>query len=529
MNLSLGRLVRNPTDSRQKYQEPEVGRSGLSEQKINIMKRSIFWKRLLSLSLAICATLLFVSALAETASQSPEDRALKSHFSDASDFGFATNATGLENAKALQSAVNGGGTITVSRPGIYKIAATVFIGGNTTLIFGNGVFLEKVPEAGAFTHVLLNKGALTKTYNEHIVIDGLQIIVNGVDVRNFLVFGLHGQLAFFYVKDLRIEHFRCLDLGRAQYGIHVCTFEDVIINDVIIKGQKDGVHLGRGKRFKISNGVFQTGDDAIALNAHDYAVGNPELGWIEDGVVENCHDLPNPGSAGFFCRILAGAWIDWKPGMEVQNSDTVVSEGRMYRVRAKADGAVYKSVTRPTFASGQETLDGITWGMLQNEVTYTAGVRNVVFRDIFLGQPRVGFSIHFDVGKYSRSYYPGAPIPMQQQLIFEEIRVLYDQKVDWLSVGTPMDVVTVQNSSFRNSRIYFHGNNAMPDYLKTKVNLVGCVFNAEGKMELLANSVTNKIIALKTSASVAVSDSFAAQVNPGSGKVLVDSDLAGLK
>lgn len=450
-------------------------------------------------------------------------------FADAAAFGFSPDASGVANTKALQHAVDRGGTITVSQPGIYKIAGTVFIGGNTSLMFGNGVYLEKVTEQGAFTHVLLNKGALTKTYDEHIVIDGLQIIVNGVDVRNFLVVGLHGQLAFFYVKDLRIEHFRCLDLGRTQYGIHVCTFEDVIINDVIIKGQKDGVHLGRGKRFTISNGVFQTGDDAIALNAHDYAVGNPELGWIEDGVVENCHDLPNPKSGGFFCRILAGAWIDWKAGMEVQNSDTVVSDGRLYRVKANADGKIYQSLTPPEFERGLQVLDGITWVMIQTNVTYTAGVRNVVFRDIFLEQPRLGFSIHFDIGKYSRSYYPGALIPQQQGLVFDNIRFLYDQAADFLSIGTPVDVVTILNSSFRNNPIRFHGNNAMPDYLKTKVNLVGCIFNYPGKFDLLVNTVTNKFIALKTSASVEVSEKFFAAVNPGGGSVSIQSDLTGLK
>jgi hypothetical protein len=56
----------------------------------------------------------------------------------------------------------------------------LFIGSNTSLIFGNNVFLKKV---GAFTYVLLNKGALTKTYDEHITIEGLQIIVNGMTRR----------------------------------------------------------------------------------------------------------------------------------------------------------------------------------------------------------------------------------------------------------------------------------------------------------------------------------------------------------
>jgi hypothetical protein len=118
-----------------------------------------------------------------------------------------------------------------------------------------------------------------------------------------------------------------------QYGIHVCTFEDLLINDVIIKGDKDGVHLGRGKRFVITNGVFQTFDDAVALNAHDYSTGNPEVGWIENGVVEKCYDLNASNTTGYFCRILAGAWIDWKAGMEVQQSDAVVSNGRIYRYR----------------------------------------------------------------------------------------------------------------------------------------------------------------------------------------------------
>ena len=477
-----------------------------------------------------CALLLAVTLWHAQAEFTPSPAVTGGSFADAATAGFSPDATGAENTKALQRAVDLGGTITVSRPGTYKIADTVFLGGNTTLHFGNGVFLKKVAEQGAFTHVLLNKGALTRTYDEHIAIEGVQLIVNGVDVRTFKeVYGLHGQLAFFYVKDLRIEHFRCLDLGRLQYGIHVCTFEDLIVDDVIIRGQKDGVHLGCGKRFTIRNGIFQTGDDAVALNAHDYAVGNPELGWIEDGVVENCHDLIGENNVGYFCRILAGAWIDWRPGMEVQQSDTVVAGGRLYRVQAKPDGTKYKSLTRPTHESGSKTLDGITWGMVQTNVTYTAGVRNVTFRDIFLEKPRTAFSIHFDNDKYSRSYYPGAKIPIQEQLVFDNIRILHDQRKEFLYIGTPVDSVTILNSSFRNNRIYFHGNKAMPDYLKTQVNLIGCIFNQPGAMDLLVSSVTNKVIALKTSASVETAENFSAKIISGGGNITVDSDLTGLK
>ena len=450
-------------------------------------------------------------------------------FTDAAAFGFSPEASGMENTKALQAAVDRTGTIQVSRPGIYKLAGTVYMGSNTSLIFGNNIFLKKVDEQGKFSHVLINKGALTKTYNENITVEGLYIIVNGMDVRMFKeAYGLHGQLAFFYIKDLRIERFRCMDIGRAQYGIHVCTFEDIVINDVIIKGDKDGVHLGRGKRFTISNGTFQTYDDAVALNAHDYSVGNPELGWIEDGVVENCHDLADDKKpVGYFCRILAGGWIDWKPGMEVQQSDAVVSNGRLYRVQARPDGTVYKSVTQPVHESGSQVLDGINWGVVQNDVTYTAGVRNVVFRDIFLGKPRIGFSVHFDNDKFSRSYYPGAPIPRQEQLVFDNIRILHDQPTEFLSIGTPVDVLTICNSSFRNNRINFHGNKAMPDYFRTRINIYGCVFNQNGPMDLLTNSVDGKIVYLKTSSNTELGEGFTAKAVPGPGKFSIESDLTG--
>jgi len=471
--------------------------------------------------------LLQVSGLC--ANENPPPDSTTAHgFTDAAAIGFSPDASGVENTKALQRAVDRTGTIVVSQPGVYKIADTVFIGGNTTLSFGNGVFLKKVAETGDFTHVFLNKGALTKTYDEHIAIEGLQIIVNGVDVRKYHVYGLHGQLAFFYVKDLRIEHFRCLDVGRAQFGIQVCTFEDLLINDVIIKGNKDGVHLGRGKRFSIRNATFQTFDDAIALNGHDYAVGNPELGWIEDGVIENCHDLNAEKTTGFFCRILAGAWIDWKPGMEVQQSDTVVSEGRLYRVQAQPDGKVFKSLTRPTHPSGSQTLDGINWGMVQTDVTYTAGVRNVIFRDIFLEKPRTAFSIHFDTGRYSRSYYPGAEIPHQENITFENVRVLHGGKSPVLSVATPVDAVTFINCSLKNNPIDFVSNKAMSDYGRTTINMIGCVFNYPGQMNLLVNQVAGKVIDFRTSSSVETSDNFSAAIVTSGGKIKVNSDLTGL-
>ena len=210
-----------------------------------------------SLLLTALAAIFLTSAEAGPASRSVVIGApAQPEFTDAAEFGFSPTNTGVENAKALQEALDCGGTVTVSRPGIYKIARTIFIGSHTSLDFGNGVFLEKVTEPVPFTQVLLNKGALTRTYDHHITVDGLQLIVNGVDDASGPIVGLRGQVAFFYVKNLRISHFRCVDLGRSQYCLQVCAFEDAVIEDVVVKGWKDGVHLGWGRRFTIRNGIF---------------------------------------------------------------------------------------------------------------------------------------------------------------------------------------------------------------------------------------------------------------------------------
>lgn len=451
-------------------------------------------------------------------------------FINASDFGFSPEASGIKNAVALQKAVDKGGTVIVSKPGTYKLAGTVYVGSHTTLDFGNNVFIQKVNEKGDFSHVIINKGAPTKTYDQNITIRGLHILVNKMDVRKFVeAYGLHGQLAFFYVKDLKIERFRCLDLGKAQYGIHVCTFEDIIIDDVIIKGEKDGVHLGRGKRFTIRNGVFQTFDDAVALNAHDYSTGNPELGWIENGLIENCHDLNAENTTGYFCRILAGAWTDWKEGMEVQQSDAVIANGKIYRVQAKPDGTKYISNTKPTHEKGSMVLDGINWGVVQDDVTYTAGVRNVIFRNIFLEKPRIGLSIHFDNDKYSRSYYPNAPIPLQEKLSFDNVRVLHDKPIPFLSIATPVDLVTISNSTLKNNNIKFVSNKAMTNYFKTNLLIYGCAFDYEGSLELINNSIAGKVISLKTFGNVSLREGFSAKIKNNNGEITVDSDLPGLK
>lgn len=446
-------------------------------------------------------------------------------FINASDFGFSPHASGIENMKALQKSVEHGGTIIISKPGIYNIAGTVYLKSNTSLIFGNNTFLRKVDEMGSFSHVFLNEGALTKTFDNNITIDGLNIIVNDVDKIMTEVYGLRGQIAFFYIKDLKITRFRCLDLGKAQFCIHICTFEDIIIDDAIIKGKKDGIHLGRGKRFAIRNCVFDTYDDAIGLNGQDYVNSNPEMGWIENGVIENCYDMGGEDNIGNFCRMLAGGWTDWQKGMEVQHSDAVISNGCIYRVQMVPDGTVYKSQTRPLHDEGNKVIDNINWSMMQTDVTYTAGVRNITFRNIFLEKARTGFAIHFDNNKFSRSYYPGAEIPIQKQLIFDNIKVCHNNKKDLMAIRTPVDNITISSSVIGNTRISFYENKAVMDYFKTNISFIGCTFLYDGSFTFLENKIKNKEIIVNTYSSMIVSENFKATINKGEGRIAINSDL----
>ncbi|MBN1863644.1 MAG: hypothetical protein JW808_01950 [Victivallales bacterium] len=449
-------------------------------------------------------------------------------FTDPAWFGFSADADGTANALALQRAVDRGGTVLVAKPGTYDIGSTVYVGSHTSLEFGNGVFIRKVASAKPFMHVLLNKGVLTGTTDQGIAVVGLNLIVNSVDLIDFQVYGLRGQIAFFRVKDLRIERFRCLDLGKAQFAVHVCTFEDLIVDDVVIEGQKDGIHLGRGRRFAIRNCVFRTFDDAIALNAHDYSTSNPELGWIENGVVENCHDLDADSTTGFFCRILAGSWIHWEPGMEVRQSDLVVSNGRLYRVQAQPDGKVFKSITRPEHQSGTIILDSIPWGMVQEDPVTFAGVRNVAFSNIFLEKPRVAFSIHFDDDNYSRSHYPGSDAPVQSQLSFRNINILHDKDVPLFNVATPVDSITISESSIRNNPVAFKGDFAGKSHT-THVSFIGCTFRHGNRMDIITCSGSRRI-SLKTATSNIIHESFSARIaSDGCSSCSIDSDLPGLR
>jgi hypothetical protein len=118
---------------------------------------------------------------------------------------------------------------------------------------------------------------------------------------------------------------------------------------------------------------------------------------------------------------------------------------------------------------------------------------------------------------------------MQEGFTFDHVRVQHDHPTPFMIIDTPIDAVTITNSTFRNSPICAGGDREVDDHGSTNISLVGCTFAATGDSTLLANAVAGKKIKLKTSASIVLSENHSAAVDAGGGSITTNSDLPGLQ
>ena len=82
----------------------------------------------------------------------------------------------------------------------------------------------------------------------------------------------------------------------------------------------------------------------------------------------------------------------------------------------------YISVNPPDFEDGTALIDGIRWYMTQEDEIYTAGCRNITFRDIQLQKKRnIAFCFEMGENNYLRSYYPNAEVPVESNFVFDNI------------------------------------------------------------------------------------------------------------
>lgn len=328
-------------------------------------------------------------------------------FVDPADFGLRAGGDAAANAVALQKALDGGlKVVRVAEPGVYDLDRRIYLDSDTVFECVPGVTFRR---AANYENMFVNRGAWHYHSNSNITVRGLSISVNNMGKTpefDAPCHGLRGQVAFYNVSRIRVYDFKCLDLTAGQYCIQFVKFEDFVMDGFEIRGKKDGIHVNAGSNFAIRNGILETGDDGIALNAGDWPLYcTPYMGSIRNGVIENVHDMP--GGRCNFARVITGCWRDWFSGMKVQRGDLFRVGTNVYAVAlAKISTNEYVSTSMPTHTRGVATgKDGLPYVWLQGDGETRADIENVVFRDCFLHSSR-SISCSWELGGYARLIHP---------------------------------------------------------------------------------------------------------------------------
>lgn len=112
--------------------------------------------------------------------------------------------------------------------------------------------------------------------------------------------------------------------------------------------------------------------------------------------------MAHPGSVS---RLLTGAWIDWHPGIRLQNGDAVRHGRHVYRIVATFDTIQHESITPPDHTAGAwKSPEGLTFLHNTSDSIVRASIRNVTFRGI-RSLARNGFSAAWESNKYHRAVH----------------------------------------------------------------------------------------------------------------------------
>lgn len=319
-------------------------------------------------------------------------------------YGFSPTAGADQNVAALQAAVSGGGLIVIDTPGVYELNDTILLDSNTKLVCSHGVIFKKV---APYCNVLLNRGALTKEYNENITIDGLEISVNGFEAPPTLVPGLRAQVGFFYIKNLTIKNFVCVDGKEYQFLMYIVTWENLHIENVKLAGDKDGIKLNNGHDAIIKNLDLTTYDDGMSLCGTDYQSVVVEVGDVYNVRYTNVTDHQYKNIFGRTCLIYTGSWADYADGNEYRSSDFCLNNGKLYQC-VNEPGFVQTSSTAPTHSSGIVTgPDTLSWRYIQDCDFYHTHVYNVTFDNCIFEKSGNLLAVWDERSPFHRNYYPG--------------------------------------------------------------------------------------------------------------------------
>ena len=356
---------------------------------------------------------------------------LSKEYYTAWDFGFRPNSTKTQNQNAIKNALLfGEKELNITVKGSYNWGnEQIAIPSEVSIKFCEGSYINLTED----THnIFYNAGAITRTWNYGIKLLGLKIKTNGYNSgfgQDNPLYGLHGYVNFFYVKNCEFE-IEITDLSGNNFGFQICVFKDCIIRKAIFEGLKDGLHLGNGDGLLVEYLKAKTKDDALALNAFDWAVSNPEIGDIKNVTVRNFTSRWDMawGNASRSINALVGTPTAWISGMEIVNGDAVCVDGKTYRAILNDNTQTKTSTTKPTISSYtgvQSTSEGIIWKFIKNEEIKTANIINCnienyhhydgydndnsgnsshTFLNMWSGKDQVGSNI------ISRALHPNVPI-----------------------------------------------------------------------------------------------------------------------
>lgn len=322
----------------------------------------------------------------------------------AADFGFLPTASASDNVAAWNS-IPCSGIVNITTAGIYEIDSTLYLCSDTTYNFVAGVTFKKVAGFSS-SHLFVNKGILTRTpdTNIYLIGNGLVIDCNGIDGAQ-IVTGMQGHVAMFQVSNFLISGIKTDTITATGFFMHLAEVSNFIVRDIDAEGAKDGIHLGVASNFLFEDIRTSTLDDGIALNARDYAVSNPTLGDISNGIIRRWTDDDYVGQSGSGCLLLSGAWSNWASGTTYQCNDIVINAGNIYEYNAAGSEV---AANAPVHTSGAVTgADGIKWEWRQAGTIDHADVKDIKFEDCTWASRKPFIRTAGASDATSRAFFPG--------------------------------------------------------------------------------------------------------------------------
>ncbi|AIQ17073.1 hypothetical protein H70357_10680 [Paenibacillus sp. FSL H7-0357] len=179
-----------------------------------------------------------------------------------------------DNTASLQSALNKGGTVNVTKPGDYY-TRTLYIGSDTSLCLGQGVRLILI--GGTSDYLIVNKGEVAepKYRDKNISINGGEYNYNGENnpITGAYSAGLFPGHGIFLNKVDGVKVTNIAKAGRAvKYAFLLVDVTNVVIDNVNFDNESDGFHFQAPiKNIRISNITGYTGDNCLGFTTGDYS------------------------------------------------------------------------------------------------------------------------------------------------------------------------------------------------------------------------------------------------------------------